>query len=224
MRALAGIGSDGRRLWRPLSLALVAAVLLAVLASLPGPSGPTPGAGVPGAVADATAAAAGGTGGAVAMRRQPFAEYAVIVERNIFDRSRRPRARDAEAAAAPTVPAASTVLVGVTRDRTTAVAFFEQRAGGAVVALTTGGEVDGYTLESVTLDGVVVRGAGGQRTLSPGHTLTGEPAGAAVVRTAASAGAAPASRPKAAAGAGTDDVAGSVVERLRRRREQEISP
>lgn len=151
--------------------------------------------------------------------------YRLIVSRNMFARDR----------AAPTSrrytpsPRRSEngepelILTGVIVQEELRIAFFEDSRSGLTYRVPVGGVLGSVAVESISLDGVELRGEGRARRIAIGENLSGA-AGtslrdAASQPTTAAAGTSAESQP---AGPPTDKGLEDILERMRQRRLQEM--
>jgi len=146
--------------------------------------------------------------------RGDWAKYEILIERNVFSRSRhRPRPESARAPTAPSPPESYVVLKGVVQVGDGFVAFMEDVRGGTKT-VSAGAEFAGGTVKEINLDGLVFSKDGKTREVEIGGRL-GERTGAASLPSTAGA------RPSAPTTAGSTGAA-SVLEMLRRRRQKEL--
>lgn len=100
---------------------------------------------------------------AVAMTPQepppPRDAYSAFVERPLFDPSRRPPEPEAEVVeeAAPAALPNIFALVGIIIDGGTRIAFLQQRSPLQVYRVVEGQEIEGWAIETIGLDRVVLR-------------------------------------------------------------------
>jgi hypothetical protein len=143
-----------RKLVVPLALAgagaLLAAMLRQELATAP--------AAMPAAVGDAAAklSPAARTDAANAISTPPLAEFSEMVERPLFRQGRRPP--DPPAAEAPPARALDAKLVGILIVEGERIALFRPEAGGEIVAVREGQEVQGWILRKIEAERVVFDG------------------------------------------------------------------
>lgn len=157
--------------------------------------------------------------------RPSWERYRVIVDRNIFVRDRTgrrtsdlfgPTPATSPATAPSTQPlfapegrqryvVTGTVLVGAER-----LAFIEDSTTGATTRVRPGEQLGGATLRGVGVDHVIVEADGDRRRVAIGETLAG---GASTL---------PAPTAGASSGAASSSEA-AILERLRARREKEMS-
>ncbi|MBI1367254.1 MAG: hypothetical protein GC162_01225 [Planctomycetes bacterium] len=153
----------------------------------------------------------------------------------------------------PAKPGSHHVLVGISVVGERAYAFIENQRDHQVARVKVGETVDGLTVRDITIDGIVRADGDNKLDIPVGYLLSGEqpPAPLASSSTSSSSGramastastdagkpgatAGDASKPAGAADAGTSPAAGaaggagddanlSILERLRRRREQELN-
>lgn len=161
-----------------------------------------------------------------------LARYQVVVDRNIFSRSRRPpsapvdpnsaQARAAaEAAAAGKVdPADHLILTGITAEDGKLYAFFEA-GDGKIKRVGEGDMLLDRKITRLTLDEVQAEADGKTTTITLAYTLTGKPGVRGGTATAGAGGetthsAAPSS---SSSSGGKED---SILEKLRKKREAEL--
>lgn len=204
--------------------------------------GPLPRMTLPGATIVASVLAVALPVSAAAGEERSWDRYRVLVERNIFRRDRRrPRG---------TAPAAqirledsdrSVVLTGVATQSGEFVAFFEDTRTRATVKVRADQAIGKGRLRAITLDGVEYEREGSVRKIEMGRSLAGTAAVVLVSRAVprqptrpAPNGGEPTTMPAESttqpavtpartppSSAGDPDVA-DILERLRRRREQEL--
>ncbi|MFH1731062.1 MAG: hypothetical protein ABIF82_05340 [Planctomycetota bacterium] len=156
-------------------------------------------------------------------------DYRILLTRNMFARNRsvRPAERPAVAKPAPRSRGAHTfVLIGVTVRGDVRIAFFEDSQTGETVQTTIGRTVGAGTIVSIALDTVEYSSGGATRKISVGENL----AGVAVTLSPPTASTSPAATtaPGAVAGSagaadkGTDKSANDILERMRKRRLDEM--
>lgn len=167
------------------------------------------------------AAAGAGAGGETLGTEQPWEKYEILIERNAFSRTRGPRSAPATIARTPTPrPERYTVLTGISEQDGAFVAFLEE-VQGSTTQVEAGDEVAGGTVTEITLDGIVFEKEGKTTKVPIGSSLSLGPAPAGTgVGEASATAAGPATAP--APGTSPKDLATSILERLRRRREEEL--
>jgi hypothetical protein len=152
-----------------------------------------------------------------------LSRYAEVYTRSMFSRNRQvdaparvdappPERVDDVAPPGPVDPASHYLLVGVSLVGDQRIAFFVDQRDGVVRPYGVGQTVADYEIVAITLDAVVCRFEEQPRTIEVGRLLIGDapPANA----DAAFAAPEPAAEP--------NDEELSVLERLRRRREEEL--
>ncbi|MCY3019324.1 MAG: hypothetical protein NTW87_09905 [Planctomycetota bacterium] len=149
-----------------------------------------------------------------------FERYQVLVQRNMFAKDRG-RARDEARAAeqskdgAPSKPEAETVLVGILQKDGQLVAFLENSKAGTVQAVQKDDPIGRGTIAAITLDSIEYVCGDTSLTVTIGKSLDGgTPTKLGELAKPAGAG--------ASAGAGSAD-SNSVLERLRKKRQEEMS-
>lgn len=174
--------------------------------------------------------------------------YKVLAQRNMFSKNRgrsqeesrrerdRERERTRETPAAPREEA-SIVLIGVVQKDGVPAAILENRSSGKIQTLAKGAAIGAGTIKTISLDSLDFESDGILHVIKVGQTLAGTapssaPAASTITTTTAPAGTAPAttgttatapsgspaSGPAAAPSGGGD----SVLERMRRRRQEEM--
>ena len=173
-------------------------------------------------------------------------KYAVLVERNMFRRDRR---RPQPLGAASTQRAErdsdrGVVLTGIARRGAEFVAFFEDTASNATSKIRLGQAIGKGKVKAITLDGVEYEREGLVRKIGIGWSLVGSITTMPAERTPSSAPAQPqgpsvnggepttsptqpttkpaVAAPGASPGGASDSDITDILERMRRRREQEL--
>ena len=155
------------------------------------------------------------------------AQYAVVVENNIFLRDRQSRRTPATAsttqAAPPPDPLKDFVLVGVVFEEGEFRAYFENLKGGGITRAVVGDALATGSLGEVFIDAIGFTTADGLKWIEIGQNLTGEYALIPdAQRPAVAAGAPGAPAAPGAQTSGTPNTSNmSIEERLRQRRLQE---
>jgi len=145
---------------------------------------------------------------------RPWDQYKILVERNAFSQTRGRKAAPTIVSAAPTPrPERYTVITGVVQQGDIFVALLEE-VQGPLMKVAPGDAVAGGKVTEITLDGIVFEKDGKTTQVSIGSSLSLGPAPPGTVGVAPSTGGATGSSPK--------DLAISILERLRQRREQEL--
>ena len=187
--------------------------------------------------------------GADAAPSPAWQRYEIVVQRNMFSPRRQPpkperstsddteKTAESNASAddaresAPPLPGANYVLVGTSLVGEHRIAFCEDRRDGRLIRLTPGETVEDFSLKQVTQDAVVFEREDKPVNIAVGQTLSGQTAAPAAPSSGTTeAGQAPTATTNpspAEAGAGDqasapDESTMSIIERLRRRREQEL--
>lgn len=113
----------------------------------------------PGGVAPAEAEASTAPDASPDEPPPPREAYSAFVERPLFDPSRRPPEPEAEVVQEATPAALPNIfaLVGVIIDGGTRIAFLQQRSPLQVYRVVEGQEIDGWAIETIGLDRVVLR-------------------------------------------------------------------
>jgi hypothetical protein len=148
-------------------------------------------------------------------------QYGLIVERNIFarDRSVRSRLTGPTTRAAPARPEQSLVLTGVVRlelgggEEDEYLVFIEDVRVGTTQKFRVGDKIAQGIVRSIGFDSIEYEGNGRIVKVEIGNNLDRE------VTMASSASAASSTQPSVL---GTDSGSGDVVERMRRRRAEEL--
>jgi hypothetical protein len=153
-----------------------------------------------------------------------LARYADVYTHSMFSRNRRadapplsdtpPPERVEVIPPGPVDPASHYLLVGVSLIGDQRIAFFVDRRDGVVRPYGVGQSLADYELIVITLDAVVCRFEGEERTIEVGRLLIGEAPPANPDAASAEPGAEPATE--------SNDEELSVLEKLRRRREEEL--
>ncbi|QNN25214.1 hypothetical protein HED60_24015 [Planctomycetales bacterium ZRK34] len=186
--------------------------------------------------------------GADAAPSPAWQRYEIVVQRNMFSPRRQPpkperstsddteKTAESNASAddaresAPPLPGENYVLVGTSLVGEHRIAFCEDRRDGRLIRLTPGEAVEDFSLKQVTQDAVVFEREAKPVNIAVGQTLSGQiaaPAAPSPGTTGAGQAATTSTNPPPAADAGdqasaTDESTMSIIERLRRRREQEL--
>lgn len=164
-----------------LGLAALCAFLVAVIAL---ELAPEPG------IAEAEAGVSKPAGPApVALPREPAAlaplpQYAAIVERPLFDPSRRPPAVVDSAAPAVAADLRSLTLTGLVITPEARYAIFQDKSPEQTLRLAPGMRVGDWTLDAIAPDGVTFRRGGARERLPLYPTKEGVPAAAEAARVA----------------------------------------
>jgi len=172
------------------------------------------------------AAAAGSETAQEAWR--PWEEYKVIVERNIFlpSRSRSTPSTPARTQTTPVQTAnrdeRSMILRGVIRQGEEYLAFLEDSRSGEVTRLGANGPVAGGYIARIQLDRIEYKSEGRVVAVAIGQALDGTTPAAGIPALAGATGGASVGTRLPAAGAGQQGEP-STLERLRLRRQQELS-
>ena len=192
------------------------------------------------AVLAVSALTAGSTPPEVTQQERSWAQYRILVDRNMF-RSDRRRVLVSSRPSAPAYDSdGGIVLTGIARHDGEFVAFFENTRTNATARARVGGNVGKGKVQRITLDEVEYGREGTVRRIGIGHSLTGARAVVQVVRRAPARPAMPTSsgetaatrpaQPTATTGPAlpvispsitTDDIS-DILEQMRRRREQEM--
>ncbi len=157
-------------------------------------------------------------GVASAAEPQPWEQYQILIERNMFSRARGQKSQAEQAAvvqAAPD-PERYVLLRGVIRQRGNFVAVLEDMRSAAVVQARAGDEVVRGRVAEVTLDGIRYARDDAQVEVSIGENL--EASGAAAPAPAESV----ASGEQQATPAPAEGGAANVLEQMRQRRQREL--
>lgn len=193
------------------------------------------------AVLAASALTAASTPPEVTQQERSWAQYRILVDRNMFRSDRR---RIFTASSRPSAPAYDSdggiVLTGIARHDGEFVAFFENTRTNATARARVGQTVGKGKVQRITLDEVEYGREGTVTRIGIGHSLTGTKAVVQVARRAPARPAMPAfsggvvatrpAQPTATTGPAlpvispsitTDDIS-EVLELMRRRREQEL--
>jgi hypothetical protein len=167
--------------------------------------------------------------GSTAASRRPvgrdWADYELLVERNIFSRSRRARVERIREEAPPPPPRAETyvILRGVSRTEEGYVAFLEDMRSGEVTRVRQGEEFLSGTLTGMDLDGVVYAVDGQETRVGVAESLAAAPGPTGFGAGVAAPGApSPAGPSRAAAGPSAPAGAADLMEQLRQRRLREL--
>ena len=167
-------------------------------------------------------------GGADAPASQPAWEtYRVLVERNIFSRSRARRLpfRAPLAPQATPRPEALVVLTGIVLQGDERVAFLEDTMTGATVKVRAGDQVAAGRLKNITLDYVEYEIGGRTEKIRIGRSLRRAPPASMPARAPYAAASRPTKAPAAAVSAPPTtgkSSAEAILERLRQRRQKEL--
>lgn len=168
-------------------------------------------------------------------RRQP--PKPVTAPTDQADQTTEPHAAEPHPQPTPEVPGSHYVLVGTSLVGEHHIAFCEDRRDGRLIRLEPGDRIDDFHVQQVTQDAVVFEREQESVDIAVGLTLSGEvpapvssPIASPPSSTAPSTSPAPAapagsgapSAPAASGDASGDDSTLSILERLRRRREQEL--
>jgi hypothetical protein len=178
-------------------------------------------------------AATGGSGGALlAAEAKSWEDYQILIERNMFSRTRGRRAREATRVVAPEAPNPERFvwLRGVARKNGEYVACLEDMRSGRLLNLRSGDPVVRGELTDVKIDSVRYKVDDEVFEIRIGNNLEATtalpPAGSGAAATggeaAATGGEAAATSGEGAAPAGTTEGAGDLLERLRQRRERQM--
>ena len=164
-------------------------------------------------------------GGETTSAADRWDHYRVLMERNIFVRERT-RGRERRFTTSRPVGVIDTdgnlVLTGTAQQGGKGVAFVKDTRSGQTANVRTGGSVGKGKLVTITLDYVVYEYEGVTRRIKIGSNL----AGVAVRRgpTTMSASTGPSTAPVGkGAGEAVDSNAAAILERMRRRRAQELT-
>ncbi len=169
----------------------------------------------------------------------------LLVERNIFRRDRRPRVARPVATTRTVVRTPydtdhNLVLTGIARRDGGYVAFFENTQTGATTRAATSRPVGKGEISAITLDGIEYKRDGSVTTIKVGHSLSGSAYVRPVEAVSSVALATPTGSDTRPAGSGDDPAAGtgasppagrpitggsaaSILEQMRRRRQQELN-
>lgn len=173
--------------------------------------------------------------------------YRILTQRNMFSKergrpreeSRRDRSREVEKAAAPQAPKEEsfTVLIGVVQKDGVPAAILENRSSGKIQTVVKGAAIGSGAIKAISLDSLDFESEGVLHVIKIGQTFTGvAPSSAAPVATGTSGttttsgpavgtttpGTAPAGSPASGPAAAPSGGGDSVLERMRRRRQEEM--
>jgi len=157
----------------------------------------------------------------------PFDSYAVIAERNIYLKDRRPTPRPTGRFTSilrpeppPPSPEESTVLTGVVRHGNEFIAFFEDLRTGTTKRVTQGQTLLGGTVGTISLDYVEYVKAGQVARIGIRDNLAKRPQGPAPTVSAETPPPAGTTSASLQPAAPSDEA--SILEMLRKRRQQEM--
>lgn len=167
--------------------------------------------------------AAAATAGQALGPDRPWENYEVLIKRNAFSKTRgqatRVTAPTAHKTAAPR-PERYTVLTGISQRGGRFVAFLEE-VQGDTTKVAAGDEVAGGKVVSISLDGLEFEKEGKTTKVAIGSSLSLGP-GSAPAPTGAAPNLGATGTPAGGTSSEAKDLATSILERLRQRREEEL--